>query len=101
MAVRTLKVPAQVRQSIRQLHPRLKKKIRLVLEEILVDPPCGKELQKELATYRSLRVGRYRIIYRPDAHGSEIVAIGPRQIIDEEKERVGSQEDRAVCCDLK
>ena len=99
MVVRTLKVPAQVRKLIRELHPRLKKKVRLALEEILADPHCGKELHKELASYRSLRVGRYRVIYRPNVQGVEIVAIGPRQIIYEEiarefaRERVGDPED--------
>ena len=35
----------------------------------------------------SLRVGRSRIIYRPDEGGVEIIAIGPRESIYEDTAR--------------
>ena len=84
MSARTLKVPRTVLELIRHVHPRLKKKVRDALNGILSDPDCGKPLQRELGGYWSLRVGRHRIIYRPDADGSEIVAFGPRKTIYEE-----------------
>lgn len=88
MVARTLKVPGGVRALIRHLHPGLKRKVRAALAEILEDPACGKALERELAGYWSLPVGRHRIIYRPDARGAEIVAIGPRRTIYEEVARL-------------
>lgn len=87
MPVPTLKVPHEVRDLIRQLHPELKRKIRAALAEILDNPACGKPLGRELEKYWSLRVGRHRIIYRPDGKGVEIVAVGPRKTICEETVR--------------
>lgn len=87
MPVRSLKVPAEVRNIIRQLHPELKRKLRAALADILDDPTCGKALKEELEGYWSLRVGRSRIIYRVGGSGVEIVAIGPRESIYEEAVR--------------
>jgi mRNA-degrading endonuclease RelE of RelBE toxin-antitoxin system len=61
----------------------MKKKVREALKDILKDPNSGKPLQRELEGYWSLRIGRHRIIYRPDEGGAEIVAIGPRKSIYE------------------
>lgn len=83
MSERTLKVPGGVRDLIRTLHPELKRKVRDALTDILSDPACGKPLKRELEGYWSLRVGRHRIIYRPDDAGAEIVAFGPRGTIYE------------------
>lgn len=81
MAAPTLRVPPQVRELIRRSHPELKQKLRLALAEILDDPAVGKQLQRELKGYRSLRVGRYRIIYRTVKLGIDVIAIGPRPTI--------------------
>jgi mRNA interferase RelE/StbE len=83
----TLKLPPHLRDLIRHLHPDLKQKVRAALTDILQDPTCGKPLQAELTGYASLRVGRLRVVYRPDADGVEIVAIGPRRTIYEETAR--------------
>jgi mRNA interferase RelE/StbE len=87
MPVPTLKVPTSVRNLIRGLHPTLKRKIRAALADILQDPTCGKALEHELKGYWSLRIGRHRIIYRPDRLGIELVAIGPRRTIYEDLAR--------------
>lgn len=87
MSERTLKVPAPVRELVRHLPPEMKKKVRDALADVLADPGCGKPLQRELDGYWSLRLGRLRIIYRPDGAGSEIVAIGPRKTIYEDMAR--------------
>ena len=84
MSERTFKAPTTVRELIRHLHPELKKKVREALDDVLADPACGKPLHRELEGYWSLRLGRIRIIYRPDRAGSEIVAIGPRKTIYQE-----------------
>ncbi len=70
-----------MRELIRRSHPELKRKLRLALAELLDDPAVGKQLQRELKGYRSLRVGRYRIIYRAVKLGIDVIAIGPRRTI--------------------
>ena len=87
MSVPTLKVPLEVRNLIRRLHPEVKRKVRAALTDILDDPACGKALKEELQGYWSLRVGRSRIIYRPVESGVEIVAIGPRESVYEDTAR--------------
>jgi mRNA interferase RelE/StbE len=85
MLERTLKVPAEVRNLIRRLHPELKRKVRAALLDILENPGCGKALKEELEGYWSLPVGRSRIIYRSGGSSSvEIVVIGPRDTIYED-----------------
>ena len=87
------RVPAGVARFVAGLHPDLKKKLRSALERVARDPGAGKALQGELAGLCSLRVARFRIIYRPPAHGSiDIVAIGPRDRIYEETLRLVSRE---------
>lgn len=88
MAARTFKVPAEVRDLIRNLHPDLKRKVREALDDILDDPGCGKPLKRELEGYWSLKLGRHRIVYRPDREGIEIVALGPRRTIYEHAARL-------------
>ncbi|MSO51730.1 MAG: hypothetical protein EXQ51_04815 [Acidobacteria bacterium] len=87
MSERTLKVPRAVRDLIRRLHPQMKRKVRAALADILKAPNSGKPLRRELEGYWSLRIGRHRIIYRPDDAGSEIAAFGPRKTIYEEMAR--------------
>jgi mRNA-degrading endonuclease RelE of RelBE toxin-antitoxin system len=50
-------------------------------------PHCGKALKGELQGLWSLRIGRHRIIYRPDDAGADIIAIGPRRTIYEDASR--------------
>ena len=82
-----LKVPDQVAELVRTLHPDLKKKIRASMKTILAEPDSGKALKEELAGLRSYRVSRFRIIYRVTKEEIEIVAIGPRARIYEETYR--------------
>ncbi len=90
----TLKVPPNVRELLRRLHPELKRRVRAALADILEDPTCGKALRGELEGYWSLRVGRHRVVYRPDAGGVEVVALGPRRTIYEDAARVLVRRDR-------
>jgi mRNA interferase RelE/StbE len=84
MVVSTLKVPTEIRNLIRKLHPQLKRKVRAALADILADPECGKPLKDEFLGYWSLHIGRTRIIYRPVKDAVEIAAIGPRRTIYED-----------------
>lgn len=88
MPTRTLKTPGTVRSLIRHMHPHMKTKVRAALTDILADPDCGKPLEGELKGLWSLRVARYRVIYRPDDAGADVVAIGPRSTIYEETARL-------------
>ena len=51
---------------IRKLHPELKSIIRGRLKKLPDNPYVGKPLERELSGYFTLRVNRYRIIYKID-----------------------------------
>jgi mRNA interferase RelE/StbE len=85
----SLRVPAHIAELIRGLHPSIKRKVRAALTAILDDPLRGKALKLELQGLRSLRVGRFRVIYRiADDRVIEVVAVGPRKTIYEETLRL-------------
>jgi mRNA interferase RelE/StbE len=84
-----LRVPGRIEELVRGLHPALKRKVRAGLDLIRTDPEVGKELRDELAGLRSLRVGRFRIVYRVAARRLiDLVAIGPRRTIYQETLRL-------------
>jgi mRNA interferase RelE/StbE len=84
-----LRVPAGIEKLVRGLHPELKRKVRSGLDRIRTDPEVGKELRDELAGLRSLRAGRFRIVYRVAARRLiDLVAVGPRRTIYEETLRL-------------
>ena len=89
-----LRAPDDTALFIRKLHPEIKKHIRYALQSILTDPYCGKALKDDLEGIRSLRIKRYRIIYKvvTEAKEIEIVAVGPRRNIYEETFRIISKE---------
>lgn len=87
------RLPDHLADSVRHMHPHLKKKIRAGLNMIVLDPSAGKALRWELSGLRSFRVGRLRIIYRViEATEIEIIAIGPRAHIYDETLRLISSE---------
>ena len=48
MPVRSLKVPTEVRNVIRRLHPGLERKLRAALADILATRPAGKHSKRSL-----------------------------------------------------
>jgi mRNA interferase RelE/StbE len=89
MQERRLRVPADVAELIRNLHPVIKRKVKASLQRILKDPGAGKSLKDELEGLRSFRMGRIRIIYRLSGREIiEVVTIGPRKTIYEETLRL-------------
>lgn len=89
------RVPAEVAQLVRGLHPDIKRKVRAALDRLAQDIEAGKALQGDLQGLRSLRVARFRVIYRaPVRRVIDIVAIGPRDRIYEETLRLVSVERR-------
>jgi mRNA interferase RelE/StbE len=85
-----LRISDSILNLLRGLHPQIKAQIKAGLKLTLDDLYCGKPLKGELEGLRSLRVKRYRIIYRPIIEKKEIdiIAIGPRKIIYEETYRM-------------
>jgi len=88
-----VRVPDEVVELIRSLHPLLKKRVRAGLEEISKDPSCGKALKDELAGLWSFRIKTFRIIYKLSKKSQiSIVAVGPRKNIYEETFRILSRQ---------
>jgi mRNA interferase RelE/StbE len=83
-----LKMPDEIRELIRYLHPAMKQKVRVALAEILANPGCGKTLRGELQGIRSFRVSKFRLVYRAVAQVIEVIALGPRRSIYEETLRL-------------
>jgi len=86
--LRPIRTTEEIAAYIRSLHPAVKKRIHNALDQIRMQPGEGKPLQRELAGYRSFRVGKFRIVYGVTAKEIEVVAIGPRSIIYEETTRL-------------
>jgi len=92
--VHRLRLSDGLADTVRKLHPRLKRKIRGAFESILDNPLSGKALRDELEGLRSFRVGKFRVIYRVSADRTiEIVAVGPRERIYEETYRLLARGD--------
>jgi len=52
------------RKQIRSLPPQVKPAIKSRIEEIAENPLMGKLLERELSGYLTLRINRYRVIYK-------------------------------------
>ena len=86
--IHKLRIPDDVAQLIRTLHPTLKRKVRAALQTIAEQPTFGKPLKEELSGLRSFRLGRFRIVYRlAEDRTIEIVTVGPRSSVYEETYR--------------
>ena len=90
-----LRVPESIADLMRGLHPQLKAGVKAALKMVVEDPCCGKPLKDELDGLRSVRVKRFRIVYRLVVAEKEIeiVAVGPRKSIYEETYCVLSKMD--------
>lgn len=88
-----IRVPREVVELIRGLHPQLKRKVKASLMSILDDPRSGKLLKGELEGLRSVRVSRFRIVYRFIGKKQiAIIAVGPRERVYEETIRLINKE---------
>lgn len=80
-----LRVPNEIADLIRNLHPQLKRKVKSALKLIISDPQAGKPLKADLKGFSSFKVGQFRIIYRIASNRViEIITIGPRKTIYDE-----------------
>jgi mRNA-degrading endonuclease RelE of RelBE toxin-antitoxin system len=65
---------------IKKLNPAIKPIIKAEVEGLMDNPCGGKDLTEELLGFRSLAIGRYRVIYRYNEPSSiEILFIGHRR----------------------
>jgi mRNA interferase RelE/StbE len=73
------------RDQVRSIHPLIKPFIRERIEVLRENPYLGKNLQRELSGYYSLRVKRYRVIYKikESDYKIEIHFVGHRKDIYE------------------
>lgn len=62
-------------RSIRQLDPRIRRRVKTAIETLTVEPERGKPLQLTLKGLRSWRTGDYRIVYRITGDRIEILII--------------------------
>ena len=84
-----LRVPKEIVDLLRSLHPEIKRKMKAALNLIESEPGAGKSLRDELRGLKSLKIGRFRIIYKVASKRIvDIVAIGPRRTIYEETYRL-------------
>jgi len=84
-----LKTTPEIQERISRLHPAIKKKIKDAVQTILKDHDIGKPLRNELEGLRSLRAGKFRMVYRFDKPKTvSIIAFGPRKTIYEETLRL-------------
>ena len=90
---RTLRVPDEIVALIRGCHPKLKRKIRAGLRQIVTEPESDKSLKDELEGLKSYRISRFQIIYRISSKQIiDMVAVGPRKTIYEETYRIIKKE---------
>ena len=97
MPVYKLRIPHYMVKFIRGLHPELKRKIKGSLKSLTAEPDAGKPLKDDLEGLRSIRVSRFRIIYRlVGSKEIQIVAIGPRASIYKETYRLLKKESKDI-----
>jgi mRNA-degrading endonuclease RelE of RelBE toxin-antitoxin system len=83
-----LLISAEISDRVRQLPPDLKRKVRAILDALLRETLNGKPLQGQLLGFHSIRVGKFRVVYRLLRDGVEVLTIGPRRTVYDEAERL-------------
>ena len=91
---RRLLISAEIGDRVRQLHPDLKRKVRATLDTLLREPLSGKPLQGALLGFHSIRVSKFRVVYRLLRDDVDVLTIGPRRTVYEEAERLAARSRR-------
>ena len=70
---------------VSKLHPETKKLVRSAIEQLQTNPFLGDELHEELTGFRSLKPGRYRILYKfdEDENTIDVYYVGHRREVYE------------------
>lgn len=81
MPQRLVRLPPEVQGTVRSLHPEQKRRVCAGLDLLQTKPEAGKELKGDLVGWRSLRIGRLRLVYRVTRTTLDVAGIGPRSSI--------------------
>lgn len=75
---------------ISKFHPDNKKQIKKALQDLLINPYTGSDLQEELYGFKSFKLKRYRILYNINEEDSfiQIFHIGHRSDVYEQFRRL-------------
>ena len=76
-----LRVPNEIRDLSRALNPDTKRKVRTALDAVIDDPETGMALSEQLAGYRRIRIGGWRIVYRQEGQLIQVHVIGRRSSV--------------------
>ena len=70
-------------KAILKLNPSIRKRIKRGIEELQLKPDIGKQLTGQLKGLRSLRISKYRIIYKKETADLIvlIIAVGHRKSV--------------------
>lgn len=82
------------REQIKSLHPQIKPIVKTHIQKLKENPYMGKALEKELSGYYTLRMGKFRVIYKIDhqTHIVQIHSVGHRKDIYEVFKEILDQE---------
>ncbi len=93
MTQQKIRFTPEAARLLSKLHPESKKLIKSALNELRKDPYSGHDLQSELSGFKSLKIKRYRIIYRINEHelGVSVYHIGHRKDVYEQFRKLLNQ----------
>ena len=82
--------------SFNNLHPEVRKQLKIALNSLKENPYYGKQLREELIDFRTFKIKRYRIIYQVNNNLQHIivVALGHRKDIYEIATKLMQQDDK-------
>ena len=86
--MRKINISEQVEDFLRSLPPEPKHAVRLAISRLAEGDDGTKALRDELAGYRRIAVGKYRVIYLSYATSAECVQAGIRKTIYEQFEKL-------------
>ena len=71
---------------ISKSHPETKRLIKAALKELQTDPHAGHDLEEELSGFKSMRVKRYRIVYKinEEEKSLDVYYVGHRRDVYEQ-----------------
>lgn len=91
-----IELTEEAESSLKKLHIDNQRRIRKLIKQLKDNPELGKKLIMELSGFRSLRIGKYRVIYVVNKNKLiiSIVEIGHRkEVYDKIRYRL-NQEDK-------
>jgi len=78
---RRVGLPDEVRETIARLDPGTKRTVRATIDAIAEDPTIGQPLEQELAGFRKVAIGAWRVVYREERRTIVVRAVGRRATV--------------------